>query len=85
MFLSAGTQPPSHHSVLLPGFGLMHNSVICVAGKHLENFLCLPQEAGAEVAHSYSSMHGKLSVLQPPEETGPWPLSSRLVACLRVA
>lgn len=34
--------------LLSPGFGLMHNSVIRVAGKHLENFFCLLQEAGAE-------------------------------------
>lgn len=32
----------------------MHNSVIRVAGKHLENFFCLFQEAGAEVAQLFS-------------------------------
>lgn len=66
----------SHNDLLFPGFGLMNNSVIRVAEKHLENFFCLLQEAGAKVAYSYSSMQGKLSLLLPAgRDGGPWPLS----------
>jgi hypothetical protein len=59
-----------HCDLLFPKFGLIHNSVILMAGKHLENFFCLLQEAGAKVPYSYSSMQGKLSMLQPLEGKG---------------
>lgn len=48
--------PPSHNDLLFPGFALMHNAVIRVAGKHFENFFLLLQEAGAKVTYSYSVM-----------------------------
>lgn len=54
--------PPSRNDLLFPGFGLMHNSGSRVAGKHLENFFRLLQEAGAKVAYSYSTMQAKLSL-----------------------